>query len=60
MWDIQSAEILDRKSDESGKVEVFVNLITSNVSVSMPTGDENLALQDAFSTNSNNGNNQGS
>lgn len=44
MWDIQGADILERRSDESGKVEVFVNLLTCHVSASMPTGDDNLAL----------------
>lgn len=44
MWDIQSADILDRRSDESGKVEVFLNLLTCHISASMPTGDDNLAL----------------
>jgi hypothetical protein len=48
MWDIRSADILDRKSDESGKIEVFLNLLTCHVSASMPTGDDNLALQGAF------------
>lgn len=48
MWDIQAADILERRSDESGKVEVFVNLLTCHVSTSMPTGEENLVLQDAF------------
>lgn len=55
MWDITNAEVFDSRQDESGTVEVFVNIITCDISSSMPTSDGNIVLQDVYS-NSNNSN----
>lgn len=44
MWDISKVDIFDRKTDESGLVNVLVNNIVCKISSSMPYGDGNLVL----------------
>lgn len=64
IWDIQSAEIIERKEDPENKVNVFVTKLTCTVSLSYPNGTENYMLMDEFSGKTGSmqsgGNNQGS
>jgi hypothetical protein len=50
LWDLQSSERLDTKVDQQNKVTVVIHAINCSVSQSFPTGDNNLALLDVFST----------
>lgn len=48
MWEIKDADIIDKKYDDQGKVEAWINEINVSCSLSLPTGKENIALLDAF------------
>ena len=49
IWDIQGANIVDRKEDPENKVNVFVTKLTCTVSLSYPNGTDNYLLMDEFS-----------
>ena len=51
MWDIIGASIIDKKDDDRNKISMWINQVTCSVSKSFPTGDNNLALLDQFSSN---------
>jgi hypothetical protein len=51
MWEMQSYEQVASKEDEQEKVTVTLTAATCSVSMSMPTGEDNFALLDAFQHN---------
>lgn len=55
IWDIQGANIIDRKEDPENKVNVFVTKLTCTVSLSYPNGTDNYLLMDEFQKDSQSG-----
>jgi len=52
IWDITNQDQVDGKELENEKISVWIAESTCTVSMSMPTGENNYALHDAFKGNS--------